>query len=78
MGNHEFCTGCHESDFHYGRECDPVKKAKVDAEKAERVAQKAKVRVKLEEIREKLRKEGIKAVIEDDHLQIKWYDLDIK
>jgi hypothetical protein len=32
MGNHEFCTECHESDFHYGRPCDPAKRAKVVAQ----------------------------------------------
>ena len=26
MGNHEFCTECGESDFHYGTPCDEDKK----------------------------------------------------
>jgi len=26
MGNHEFCTECGASDFHYGRPCDPKRK----------------------------------------------------
>lgn len=40
MGNHEFCTECHENDFHYGRPCDPEKRAKVVA--AEEAAEKAR------------------------------------
>jgi hypothetical protein len=31
MGNHEYCTGCGESDFHLGQPCDPVKKAAFQA-----------------------------------------------
>jgi hypothetical protein len=31
MGNHEFCELCEESNFHYGRPCDPVKVAQVQA-----------------------------------------------
>lgn len=23
MGNHEYCVNCGESDFHYGRKCNP-------------------------------------------------------
>ena len=35
MGNHEFCPDCHENDFHLHRPCDPVKVARINAEKAE-------------------------------------------
>jgi len=31
MGNHEFCEECSESNFHYGRPCDPDRKAKYQA-----------------------------------------------
>lgn len=34
MGNHEFCTLCHENDFHYGKPCNPTKRAKVLADEA--------------------------------------------
>lgn len=34
MGNHEYCDECGESDFHYGRPCDPAKKAAHQAEQA--------------------------------------------
>jgi hypothetical protein len=33
MGNHEYCIDCGESDFHHGRPCDPVKVARIKAEK---------------------------------------------
>lgn len=32
MGNHEYCLDCGASDFHYGKPCDPARKAKHDAE----------------------------------------------
>lgn len=35
MGNHEWCVECEESDFHYGRDCNPIKKAKVAAKNAQ-------------------------------------------
>ena len=38
MGNHEYCVDCGESDFHYGRDCDPKKKAAMAATEASRTA----------------------------------------
>jgi hypothetical protein len=32
MGNHEFCTECGESDFHYGVSCNPEKRQKYQHE----------------------------------------------
>jgi hypothetical protein len=29
MGNHEFCPQCEQSDFHFGRPCDPKDLAEV-------------------------------------------------
>ena len=34
MGNHEWCTDCHEKNFHYGRPCDPAKRKVVQDAKA--------------------------------------------
>lgn len=33
MGNHEYCEDCQENSFHMGRDCDPIKKAEVTAER---------------------------------------------
>jgi hypothetical protein len=42
MGNHEWCSNCELDDYHYGRDCDPVrvqarldKEAKQEKEKTE-------------------------------------------
>lgn len=34
MGNHEYCEECGASDFHYGRPCNPIRKATHQSEKA--------------------------------------------
>ncbi len=31
MGNHEYCEECGASDFHYGRDCEPTRKATFQA-----------------------------------------------
>jgi hypothetical protein len=59
MGNHEFCEDCHENNFHRGRECDPVKKAKVDAEKQVHAAEKERGLVLLENLKAELEGRGI-------------------
>lgn len=33
--NHEYCEDCGQNDFHHGRPCDPILKAKKDTERAE-------------------------------------------
>ena len=33
MGNHEFCTECGESDFHFGRSCNEKKRKEYQARK---------------------------------------------
>jgi hypothetical protein len=35
MGNHEYCDECGASDFHFGRECNPERKAKHQKEREE-------------------------------------------
>ena len=35
MGNHEYCPDCGESDFHYERPCNPIKKALMNRKKRE-------------------------------------------
>lgn len=35
MGNHEYCTDCGASDFHFGRPCNPERLAKETARKKE-------------------------------------------
>jgi len=48
MGNHEYCVDCGESDFHYGRPCDPDKLAaekernRLNEERSQRLDEKAK------------------------------------
>jgi hypothetical protein len=56
MGNHEYCGNCGESDFHYGRPCDPARVAIREARDKER---KLKTERCLEKAKELLDKASI-------------------
>ncbi len=79
MGNHEFCTDCHESNFHYGRPCDPVKKASVEWETQVRADRQKKQRARLAVICTFLKLNDIPARLEDgdDKIVIHGYDLSV-
>ena len=57
MGNHEYCDGCGESDFHYHRNCDPVKvAARLKAE----ADSKARTKAEVDRMKKVLDKLGVK------------------
>jgi hypothetical protein len=68
MGNHEFCSRCHASDFHYGKSCEeayPEKLAQTLKEN-ERIKQNiAEARDKVVKIVAALRRKNIPAELEE-------------
>ncbi len=62
MGNHEFCTGCHENDFHYGQSCEeayPESYHRVQEEEAARIEERRQGKILLAALKEELEQRGI-------------------
>ena len=59
MGNHEFCTRCHASDFHSGYTCEeayPEKLARVQRDEQDLKIRMAEAKRRLEAVASHLRK----------------------
>lgn len=72
MGNHEFCSRCHASDFHYGQTCEqayPEKLARAEKERAERKQQSLDGGAACRALLAKLRKMKIPAEIEEHRFE---------
>jgi ribosomal protein L44E len=54
MGNHEFCTRCHQNDFHWGEECNPEHVKKVQDEELEANNRKLTRKERLLEVQKEL------------------------
>jgi hypothetical protein len=72
MGNHEFCEFCHENDFHRGSPCNPVKKAAVDAHKAELAREKRVGMIELKKLQDRLAVEGYPSHFDFDGNLVLW------
>jgi hypothetical protein len=62
MGNHEWCEGCHETDFHDGKACEeayPESRKKVLAENAARQRERERGLALLEKFAEEMRTRGL-------------------
>lgn len=81
MGNHEFCTGCHASDFHYGQTCQqayPEGYKRVQKEKREQEKEKKRGDKLLERFRKVLESAGVDKFYFGglhDGLNIRYYTL---
>lgn len=68
MGNHEFCSRCHASDFHSGMTCEqayPEKLARTNKERKRHEQDRLKARVEIEKIVAVLRRKNIPAELEE-------------
>lgn len=80
MGNHEFCSRCHASDFHRNQTCEeayPEKLKRADAERAALERQHNAGIKKLTVLQKKLARLGVKATftyfnIKISALEIHW------
>ena len=72
MGNHEYCVDCGESDFHWGKPCNPEKVAARQAIER-RDAERKKLGVgKMIDILDKLKVQY--QVDENGHATFYWWD----
>jgi len=65
MGNHEFCSSCGASDFHYGMTCQeayPEGYARVQKEKQIREAERIKGKILLSKLKKQLKELGVETV----------------
>lgn len=72
MGNHEFCSRCHASDFHSGRTCEqayPEGLAKAEKERADHENQRLRKNQAVEAMVKRLRRLQIPAEV-DEHVFI--------
>lgn len=77
MGNHEFCSKCHDDDFHYGRPCNPELLAKVQQEKDNQELRKQIGLKKLELVKRLLKQHGVEfsESTYNEGIKINWFDL---
>jgi|SRR5579864_37297 len=72
MGNHEFCSRCHASDFHSGMTCEqayPEKLAQTQKETAQRERDRLKARAACVKLVADLRRKNIPAELEEHKLE---------
>jgi hypothetical protein len=64
MGNHEYCTECGLSNFHYGEPCPPKAKAAHQAREAEILERTIRAERAAKALVEKLQAKGIPAKLD--------------
>lgn len=70
MGNHEYCGECGESDFHWGRSCDPKKLAKKQQERAKQKAYERELTIAARALQKDLEKLGHRVYNERTHIEV--------
>lgn len=70
MGNHEYCSSCGESDFHYGYPCDPKKLARQQKERAAQKERQEKLIIQAEILERELELEGHWVINDGTHLTV--------
>jgi hypothetical protein len=72
MGNHEFCSRCHASDFHLGMSCEeayPEKLKRADKQRADHEKRRLKIRGLCQTLVEMLRGMNVPAEMEEHQMQ---------
>lgn len=64
--NREFCTACHAPSFHYGRPCDPIRKAQADMFKEQDRLKREAGELEAVRLAGKLREQGYSVLTDRD------------
>lgn len=79
MGNHEYCTDCGLSSFHYGKPCPPKAYARHQKLKLEIEEYNAKLNKAARALCDKLKAEGLPAKLNEyGHVFISKFDIRIR